>query len=223
MAREYLEVILVAVGLALFLRTFVVQAFRIPSASMEDTLLVGDFLLANKFIYGAKIPFINWRLPALQEPESGDIIIFQYPLDPGRDFIKRCVAGPGQTVEIQNKVLYVDGKRTVDPLRSKYTNPTIRPKQSPEGIRDNFGPVEVPPDHFFMMGDNRDNSEDSRFWGFLPHSLIKGKAFILYLSWAPDPGAPGYTNLFSIPKIVLYNLLHFPSRVRWNRIGTIVQ
>ena len=223
MAREYAEVILVAVGLALLIRTFVVQAFRIPSASMEDTLLVGDFLLANKFIYGARVPFTDYRLPALREPKPGDVIIFEYPLNTSRDFVKRCVAGPKQTVEIQNKILYVDGKRAIDPIRSKYTDPKILPAKSPNGRRDNFGPVVVPEGHFFVMGDNRDNSEDSRYWSFLSYKLIKGQAFILYLSWAPDAGAPEYTGLLSLPKILLYNLRHFSQRVRWSRIGTLVK
>ena len=223
MSREYLEAILVAVALALLIRTFVIQAFRIPSGSMEDSLLIGDFLLADKFVYGARIPFTDWRLPAFRAPEPGDIVIFQYPLDPGRDFIKRCVAGPGQTVEVRNKVLYVGGKRAVDPPRSKYTDPRILPKESRSGIRDNFGPVVVPPDHFFVMGDNRDNSEDSRYWGFLPYRLIRGRALLLYWSWAPDPEAPDYMSLFSIPKMAIYNLFHFPQRVRWGRIGALVR
>jgi signal peptidase I len=222
-AREYFEAILLAVALALVLRTFVIQAFRIPSASMEDTLLVGDFLLANKFLYGAKVPFTDWRLPAIREPRPGDIIIFQYPREPGRDFVKRCVAGPGQRVEVRNKVLFVDGERAVDPPRSKYTDVRVFKRGSNHGNRDNFGPASVPPGHYFMMGDNRDNSEDSRSWGFLPYGLIKGKAFILYGSWAPDPEAPAYTGVLSVPGMVLYNLIHFPRRVRWGRIGSLVR
>ncbi len=222
-AREYFEAILLAVVLALFLRTLVIQAFRIPSASMEDTLLVGDFLLANKFLYGARVPFTGWRLPAVREPRPGDIIIFQYPREPDRDFVKRCVAGPGQTVEVRDKVLYVDGERTVDPPRSKYADPRVFKRGTRHGNRDNFGPATVPPGHYFVMGDNRDNSEDSRSWGFLPHGLIRGKAFILYGSWAPDPQAPAYTGLVSVPGMVLYNLIHFPQRVRWGRIGSLVR
>ena len=222
MAREYVEAILLAVVLALFLRTFVIQAFRIPSGSMEDSLLIGDFLLANKFIYGAQIPFTDLRLPGFQDPKAGDVIIFQYPKDPERDFIKRCVAGPGQTVELRNKILYVDGERTVDPPHSKYTDPVILPKNSAAANRDNLGPVTVPPESYFMMGDNRDNSEDSRFWGFLPARYIRGKAFILYWSWAPDADAPEYTGLLSIPGIAIYNTLHVFNRSRWSRIGKLI-
>ena len=189
---------------------------------MEDTLLVGDFLLAGKFTYGPKVPFTNWRLPGLRRPEAGDIVIFQSPHDPDRDFVKRCVAGPGQTVEIRNKVLYVDGERTVDPPRSKYTDPGVFAEGAAQGRRDNYGPVTVPQGHYFMMGDNRDNSDDSRYWGYLPFKHVKAKAIVLYWSWAPDPVAPGYANLFSIPKMLVYNVFHFFQRVRWSRIGKLL-
>jgi signal peptidase I len=222
-AREYVEAILLAVALALLLRTFVVQAFRIPSASMEDTLLAGDFLLASKVHYGPQIPFTDWRLPGFTDPAPGDVVIFQYPLDPERDFIKRCMAVGGQTVEIRNKVLYVDGKRTVDPPRSKYADPIIIPRESPNGVRDNFGPAVIPAGQLFVIGDNRDNSEDSRFWGFLPLKLVKAKAIVLYWSWAPDPSAPDYTGIASIPKLFFYNLPRFFQRVRWSRIGDRVR
>lgn len=222
MNREAIEAILVAVAIALFIRTFLIQAFRIPSASMEDTLLVGDFLLADKLTYGPMIPFTDARLPGFTEPSPGDVLIFEYPLDPDRDFIKRCVAVAGQKVEVIDKILYVDGKRTVDPTHSKYEDPRILPKQSPYSRRDNFGPIVVPEGHIFMMGDNRDNSEDSRYWGTLPIAAIKARARILYFSWAPDPEAPEWTGLTSLPGIVFYNLFHFPGRIRWGRIGDVV-
>lgn len=220
---EYIKAIVLAVALALFIRTFIVQAFRIPSGSMEDTLLVGDFLLANKFIYGIRIPFTDTRLPELREPAPGDVIIFQYPKDLSRDFIKRVVAVPGQTVEIKNKILYVDNKRTIDPPKSKYVDPFILNRKSSGGSRDNYGPEIVPEGHYFVMGDNRDSSDDSRYWGFLDRNLIRGKAFMLYWSWAPDRNAPEYTSLVSLPSILLYNLLHIPARTRWGRIGDFVE
>ncbi len=220
---EYIKAILIAFAIALFIRTFVVQAFRIPSGSMKDTLLIGDFLLANKFIYGARIPFTGIRLPALREPDPGDVVIFQYPKDPSRDFIKRIVAGPGQTVEIKDKKLYINGKRTLDPPQSKYIDPAIRKRKLLTNTRDNYGPRVVPKDCYFVMGDNRDSSEDSRYWGFLKRDLIRGKAFILYWSWAPDANRPEYSNLTSLPGIALYNLLHFPARTRWRRIGMLVE
>ena len=222
-AREYLEAILVAVALALFLRTFVVQAFSIPTGSMENTLLVGDFLLANKIVYGARIPFTEARLPGFRDPEPGDIIIFEYPRNPARDFIKRVVAAPGQEVEIRDKILYVDGKRTIDPPLSKYMDPVILPVSSPGGIRDNMRLRRVPAGHYFVMGDNRDNSEDSRYWSFLDKGRIRAKANIIYWSWAPDSAAPKFENLLSIPKMALYNLIHGFGRVRWSRIGRTVE
>lgn len=220
---EYIKAILLAVALAFFIRTFIVQAFRIPSGSMEDTLLVGDFLLANKFIYGIRIPFTSIRLPELRAPAPGDVIIFQYPQDLSRDFIKRVIAGPGQTVKIKDKILYVDNKRTIDPPKSKYVDPFILNRKSSGGKRDNYGPEIVPEGHYFVMGDNRDSSDDSRYWGFLNRDLIRGKAFILYWSWAPDRNAPEYNNLTSLPGSMLYNLLHFPARTRWGRIGNLVE
>lgn len=223
MAREYLEAILVAVALALFLRTFVVQAFSIPTGSMENTLLIGDFLLANKIVYGARIPFTDARLPGFRNPEPGDIVIFEYPKNPERDFIKRVVAGPGQEVEIRDKILYVDGKRTVDPPLSKYVDPVILPFSSSGGDRDNKRLARIPEGHYFVMGDNRDNSEDSRYWGFLDKERIRAQANIIYWSWAPDPGAPAFEDILSIPKIAVYNLIHGLGRARWSRIGRIVK
>lgn len=222
-AREYLEAILVAVALALFLRTFVVQAFSIPTGSMENTLLIGDFLLANKIVYGARIPFTDVRLPGFRNPEPGDIVIFEYPKNPERDFIKRVVAGPGQEVEIRDKILYVDGKRTVDPPLSKYVDPVILPVSTPGGARDNMQLSRVPEGHYFVMGDNRDNSEDSRSWGFLNKGRVRAQANIIYWSWAPDSGAPAFESVLSIPKVAFYNLIHGFGRVRWSRLGRIVK
>jgi signal peptidase I len=221
--REYVESFAVALILALIIKCSVVEAYKIPSGSMEDTLLIGDFLLANKFIYGSKVPLLPIRLPALREPKPGDIVIFKYPRDPKVNYIKRCVAVGGQTVEIKDKVLYVDGKRVPDPPSGKHTNPHIRPLGADP--RDNFGPYKVPQGHLFMMGDNRDNSADSRYWGALPRELVLGKAMIIHWSWAPDPNAPVLTsrNLLSLPKNIIYNVIHFPNRVRWNRIGDIIR
>lgn len=175
--REYTEIIVLAVALALFVRTFFVQAFRIPSESMEDTLLVGDFLFANKFIYGAKLPFVDWRLPAIRDPKPGDIIIFKYPGDRKTDYIKRCVAVEGQTIELKDNRLYVDGVLR-DEGFTKYVLGENHPRH--------YGPFEVPKGHIFMMGDNRDNSADSRAWGALDKKLISGKAMFIYFSWNPS-------------------------------------
>jgi len=218
--REYIEVIVISVLLALFVRTFVVQAFRIPSGSMEDTLLVGDFLLVSKFLY--------W----FTDPQPGDIIVFKYPLDPSRDFIKRCVAVEGQTVEIRQKELFVDGRRITLPPQGKHVDSATYPQGT--NARDNFGPVNVPPGHVFVLGDNRDNSRDSRYWGFLNEKLIKGKAFILYWSWQREGQDPQLAKLdgpmllalpgfvLSFMKVLVFDLVHLPQRVRWARIGDLI-
>lgn len=221
--REYLESLVIALVFALIVKCSVVEAYKIPSGSMEDTLLVGDFLLANKFIYGAKVPLLPIHLPAIREPKPGDIVIFKYPRDPDVNYIKRCVATEGQTVEIRDKVLYVDGERSSDQPYVKYTD--RNPNSPARDIRDNFGPYKVPPGHLFMMGDNRDNSADSRYWGPLPRELVLGKAMIIHWSWAEDPNAPTVSgrNPLSIPENVGYNIIHFPQRVRWNRLLTVIR
>jgi signal peptidase I len=223
--REYITSALIAVGLALVIRAGVVQAFYIPSGSMEDTLLVGDYLLANKFVYGAPIdiPLTHislFRLPGLRDPEPGDIVIFRSKEDPDRDLIKRCVAVGGQEVHVVNKVLYVDGERFEDPPLSKYTDRNYYP--AARNPRDNFGPYKVPEDHFFMMGDNRDNSYDSRYWRSVPRELIKGKAMSIYFSWASDNRGPYYTGLTSLPGVVGTYLWRLPGRVRYGRLGDVI-
>ena len=225
--REYGSSILIAVGLALLIRSTVVQAFYIPSGSMEDTLFVGDYLLANKFVYGApvELPAMSeplFRLPGLRQPEPGDIVIFRSKTEPGRDLIKRCVAVGGQTVEVRDKQLYVDGEAFALPPEGKLTDPTVFSRSS--SSRDNFGPYKVPADHFFMMGDNRDNSNDSRMFGPVPAKLIKGKAMIIYWSSRLVAG-PLYSGL---PQFVLdagnflCNLPTLPFRSRYTRLGTVI-
>jgi signal peptidase I len=178
--RENIEAIVVAVILALFIRTFVVQAFKIPSGSMKETLLIGDHILVNKFIYGIKAPFIKKTLVSINEPQRGDIIVFEFPEDPDKDFIKRVVGIPGDTIEIRNKKLFVNGKPT-ESTHSVFKDPKVLPARMQP--RDNFGPVNVPPGKLFVMGDNRDHSYDSRFWGYVDLVAVKGKAFIIYWSW----------------------------------------
>ncbi|MBW1646225.1 MAG: signal peptidase I [Deltaproteobacteria bacterium] len=176
--REYAESIIIAILIALFIRAFVVQAFKIPSGSMEPTLLIGDHLLVNKFIYGIRIPFTDRKIFAVHQPERGDIIVFIYPVDESKDFIKRVIGLPGETVEIRRKKIYINGKLLKDDYGT-YREPGVT-NQVP---RDNFGPVVVPKNHVFVMGDNRDRSYDSRFWGFVDYNKIKGKALIIYWSW----------------------------------------
>ncbi|MCF8027076.1 MAG: signal peptidase I [Desulfobacteraceae bacterium] len=181
--RENLEAIAIAVVLALFIRAFVVQAFKIPSGSMEPTLQVGDHILVNKFIYGIRLPVTNTKMIPVSRPERGDIMVFEYPVEPDKDFIKRVVAVPGDVVEIRDKKVYVNG-RLVDQYTVKHTEKRVLP--GTVNARDNFGPVIVPEDAYFVLGDNRDNSYDSRFWGFVKDSAIKGEAFIIYWSWDKD-------------------------------------
>lgn len=178
--REWVESIVIALILALFVRTFFVQAFKIPSGSMEPTLLIGDHLLVNKFLYGTKIPFTDIKVLPIREPERGDVVVFIYPVDTSKDFIKRVIGLPGDKVEVRNKKVYVNDSAIPDP-HAHFADDMIYPKGSDP--RDNFGPVTVPPDSLFVMGDNRDRSYDSRFWGFVRKSEIKGKAFMLYWSW----------------------------------------
>lgn len=194
--REYAEALIVALALAMFIRTFFVQAFKIPSGSMLPTLQIGDHLLVNKLLYGVRVPIVGTRFLSFFEPERGDIIVFVYPEDRDKDFIKRIVGVPGDVIEIRQKQLYRNGKpvdRTSEPY-AQYT------KGVEPGVRDNFGPVTVPEGHVYVMGDNRDHSFDSRFWGFVPYEDIKGKAFIIYWSWDGED-----------------------TWVRWERLGDLVR
>jgi signal peptidase I len=178
--RENAEAILIAIVIALFIRTFVVQAFKIPSGSMKPTLQIGDHILVNKFIYGVKIPYLNTVLLPVKDPQRGDIVVFKFPLDPRKDFIKRVIGIPGDVVEIHDKAIYINRQRLNHDV-GVYSDPhviagNLRP-------RDNLGPITVPKGALFVMGDNRDESFDSRFWGFVPLRDVSGKAFIIYWSW----------------------------------------
>jgi len=181
--RENVEAILLAVLLALFIRTFIVQAFKIPSGSMEDTLLIGDHILVSKFTYGIRMPFSNKTLIPVKEPQRGDIIVFKFPGDPKVDYIKRVVGVPGDVIECRDKQVFVNGKAENNPFAVHKDDYIIRQKYPP---RDNFGPLTVPPESLFVMGDNRDNSNDSRFWSFVDYGKLRGKAFIIYWSWDSD-------------------------------------
>ncbi len=227
--REYTEAIIIAVLLALLIRAFVVQAFKIPSGSMLETLQIGDHILVNKFIYGLKFPFTDSRVLIFSPPKRRDIIVFSFPKnkekrectslssnlsarvgnavrrgnpfylfkDDCRDFIKRVVGVGGDRIEIRNKKVYVNNV----PLDEPYT--IYRDDKTDPGPRDNFGPFIVPRNSFFVMGDNRDQSYDSRFWGIVDISEIKGKAFIMYWSWNSEGT--------------------FLNKVRWNRIGKVIE
>jgi len=197
-SRDNIEAIIVAVVLALAIRTFVVQAFKIPSGSMEPTLLIGDHLLVNKFIYGISIPFIDKKFLRFRKPERGDVVVFIYPADESKDFIKRVIAVGGDTVEVRRKKVFING-RPVDDPHAHYADRQIFSESDPSGQRDTMKPVTVPPDHIFVMGDNRDRSLDSRFWGFVDINKVRGKAFIIYWSWED-----------------------FFSNFRWRRLGMLI-
>ena len=186
LVREYGEAIVIAVLLALVIRTLVVQAFTIPSGSMMDTLLVGDYILVNKFLYGPELPFMEWRLPGLRNPQRGDIIVFKYPQDEKRDFIKRIVATPGDQVQIRGHDVYVNGTRLVEPYVKPGPPPFGHGNPSYCGYAYGCEVTRVPADSYFVMGDNRDNSQDSLYWGFVKRGKIKGKAFLIYWSWDSD-------------------------------------
>jgi signal peptidase I len=179
--REYAEAAAIAVLLALFIRTFVVQAFKIPSGSMEPTLLVGDHILVNKFIYGIRIPFSGKTMVPISEPHREDVIVFVYPEDKTKDFIKRVIGLPGDTLEFRDHEILVNGKLFTD-KHAYYSKSEEKGGNFGNPIR--YGPrVAVPSGHYFVMGDNRDQSYDSRWWGFVSEDAIKGKAFIIYWSW----------------------------------------
>jgi signal peptidase I len=193
--RDWGEALIVAAILALIIRTFVIQAFKIPSGSMEDTLLIGDHLLVSKFIYGLQVPFSDEPILSIRDPERGDIIVFEFPEDKDksyfkrRDFIKRVIGVPGDKIEIRNKNVYVNGERYLTP-EAVYKDGNMT-----AGPRDNMPLITVPQDNYFVMGDNRDRSYDSRFWRFVDRTAIKGKAFIKYWSWDSEKFSPRWGRI----------------------------
>ena len=176
--REWIESIVIAFILAMFIRTFLVQAFKIPTGSMRNTLLEGDIIMVNKFIYGAKVPLLNLRLPAVRQPKKGDVVVFIYPQNTKKDFIKRLIAKGGETVEIKNGTIYVNDLPLLEPVfnRTYYYNYGDFGK---EGRK-----IVVPQNHYFVLGDNSASSQDSRYWGFVPAKNILGEALIIY--WPPQ-------------------------------------
>ncbi|MDI9569681.1 MAG: signal peptidase I [Pseudomonadota bacterium] len=194
--QEYAEAIIIAILIAFFIRTFVVQAFKIPSGSMQPTLLVGDHILVSKFIYGVKIPYFRNTLIPVRDPKRGEVIVFIYPEDRSKDFIKRVVGVAGDTIEIRNKKILLNGMPYEDKhgvhLETMVIPGSIQP-------RDNFGPVTVPKGSVFTMGDNRDHSYDSRFWGFVDLKDVMGKAYVIYWSWDKEEKS-----------------------VRWGRLGSLI-
>jgi signal peptidase I len=193
---EYAEAIIIAILIAIVVRTFIVQAFKIPSRSMVPTLLVGDHILVNKFIYGVKVPFLRNTIIPVTNPQRGDIVVFIYPNDRSKDFIKRVIGVSGDKIEIKNKIIFINGKQYSDAY-GIYSDNVIYPGSMQP--RDNFGPVTVPVKSLFVMGDNRDESADSRFWGFVDLKDVEGKAFIIYFS-----------------------LNYEEKNLRWQRLGSVL-
>jgi signal peptidase I len=218
---EWTKIFAVSVVLFAVIRTFFVEAFKIPSGSMENTLQVGDFLLVNKLVYGAEVPFTHRRLPRLRDPARGDVIVFEFPEDPTKNFVKRLVGLPGDTIEMRDATLIRNGT-VVQERYVEHTEPDIDP--SPEDFswqrdyvirsgpnaagyhpsRNNWGPLVVPKGNYFVLGDNRDNSLDSRYWGFVADSLVKGRPFVIYYSYAPDSTDHSFAWL---------------THIRWTRLG----
>jgi signal peptidase I len=195
--REYFESLVIAVVLALFIRTFVVQAFKIPTGSMEPNLLIGDHLLVNKLVFGPSLSAAERTVLPMSDIERQEVIVFKYPEDPERDFIKRVIGLPGEEIEVRQKRVYVNGTLLDEPYAFYMEQPPAVPKQLEPGgdraglsgdPRDNYGPVTVPPKQYFVMGDNRDNSQDSRYWGFLPRDYVKGRALFIYWSYEAESG-----------------------------------
>jgi signal peptidase I len=216
--REYFESIVIAVILALFVRTWVVQAFKIPTGSMENNLLIGDHLLVNKFVFGPEPNALERAVLPVRDIRRGDIVVFKYPDEPTRDFIKRVIGLPGETIELRNKKVFVNGQ----PLDEPYVHFLEASHGAGEitsfDVRERYGPVQVPDGQYFVMGDNRDNSQDSRYWGFLPRHYIKGKALMIY--WSYESGREDYVDegLGASLKRLFSIVTHFFTRTRWERI-----
>jgi signal peptidase I len=219
--REYFESIVIAVILALFIRTFVVQAFKIPTGSMEETLLIGDHLLVNKFVFGPTESAVERTLLPIGTITRRDVLVFKYPEEPERDFIKRVIGLPGETVELREKKVYINGTPLEEPYVHFLTAPSV-PSELHEvtsfDVRERYGPVTVPPNHYFVMGDNRDNSQDSRYWGFLPRSYVKGRALVIY--WSYESGREDYLDegLGASIKRMGSVVTHFFTKTRWERL-----
>ena len=217
-AREYFESIVIAVVLALFVRTWVVQAFTIPTGSMEHNLLVGDYLLVNKFVFGPALADAERAVLPKGTVQRGDILVFKFPRDPERDFIKRIIGLPGETFEVRDKTVYIDGAPLDEPYLPEAMT-RLAPGATAVAGRDTHGPLTIPAGHYFAMGDNRDDSEDSRFWGPLPHDHIKGKAVVIY--WSYDAGVPVVVpepGIGAAMRRLGSVAVHFFTRTRWARM-----
>jgi signal peptidase I len=214
--QEYIEAIILAIVIAFFIRTFVIQAYKIPSGSMKPTLQIGDHILVSKFNYGIRLPLIRSTLIPVGTPKRGDIVVFIYPEDRSKDFIKRLIGLPGDTIEVRDKKILVNGLPWSDAHGVYVDNLIIPGSVQP---RDNFGPVIVPEGQIFAMGDNRDNSDDSRFWGFLPLTNLKGRPWVIYFSYQAERDAYQKTGFGDRLK----KLVNFLPKARWRRILKVIR
>jgi signal peptidase I len=217
--REYFESIVIAVILALFVRTWAVQAFKIPTGSMENNLLIGDHLLVNKFVFGPALSAAERGILPMRTIRRGDVVVFKYPDEPERDFIKRVIGLPGETLELRNKKVYINGKPLDEPYVYFLDAASDAQEVTSFDVRERYGPVQVPDNQYFVMGDNRDNSQDSRYWGFLPRGHIKGKALMIY--WSYDVGPQPYSEDQGLGATIgrTFSIVtHFFTRTRWERV-----
>lgn len=222
--REYFEALLIAIIFVNFARIFVFQAFKIPTGSMEDNLKIGDHIIVNKFIYGPQSEGPLSRLLPLRDVHRGDIVVFRYPLQPETDFVKRVIALPGETITIRSKKVFVNGQELPEPYVI-FDDPQVYPDEpalpEPYRSRDHLPPYKVPEGQYFAMGDNRDRSSDSRYWGTVPRSMIKGRAFMVYWSFDSEPPAPGSPPAARIRELGNV-ILQFFTKTRWHRTFFIV-
>lgn len=225
--REYLEALIIAVIFATFARTYVVQAFKIPTGSMEQNLLIGDHILVNKFVYGPADSRAERLLLPYNRVRRGDVVVFKFPENPHRDFIKRCVGVPGDEIEMVDKALFVNGKRVDDTDYAYRTDSSVYPRSvflhESYRNRDNFGPVTIPADQYFFLGDNRDNSNDSRFWGPVPGDYIKGRAFMIYWSFNAEGDQQTWPGYIGKARQLGHVMATFFSRTRWDRTFRLVR
>ena len=224
--REYFESIVIAVILALFVRTFVLQAFKIPTGSMENNLLIGDHLLVNKFVFSPTASSLERALMPIGTIKRGDVLVFKSPVEPERDLIKRVIGLPGDKLEQKEKKIFINGQPLNEPyvffLEPPRHNSELSEASTTSDPRENYGPVTVPPNQYFMMGDNRDNSLDSRYWGFMPVDYVKGKAVLIYWSYESEREDYEDESAGATIKGLASVFMHFFTKTRWDRLGHFI-
>lgn len=214
--RELFETVIISVILVLFCKTFIFQQFRIPTGSMEDTLLVGDHLMVNKFIFGPLQPESLRPIMPVRDIERGDVVVFKYPENPDMPFIKRVIGLPGETLEVRRKQVYINGEALDEPYK-------FHKRIGPDRLTDYFEPVTIPPGQYFVLGDNRDNSRDSRFWGFVPGDYMMGRALLIWWSYEEERGTYLETRLDQRFRHFFDTAINFFRKTRWKRSFTLIR